>query len=661
MAATSAPSASSATTPSSGKEVLGQPRPSPTTAHLPATCDGFDAAFPHSATHESSTNKELDAFSWGSACVVPTALTLQSNAVAYNTGTDGPKPDTTRLRSRKRYRALALPEHRGAEKDPQLLKAVEDAAPMLWGCDVQTTGVNGLSDDAFRQRRKLRYRLRRGGLYNIVGGKGKRPALAERSNPPAATPVTTAPGGWPHITLNHIFPASFDSAFCDENGASVPGPSITLSNGKALDTVQYPSDPSLEESPRPASHRRGENQFDAEFLEDMVEKAQSGLSQSPQDDTSLAMGPQEPKDISRSPARAAPPAFGALAAVKLLKSGNGTLFRVAAPSASEARDPLDLASAVPVPEKVPRAVESLAEGPVAESELTQEEQDRSINDWSMGLFLDTHVVDLQAQTGEQWAEQQPQQSEQLQEGIWASQPAEHGQQQQAPESLFAQLPQQAWDSQPLPLTGQQGQGQGQQLPFFPATVAPQQPAHGPSYTMPQQSPPWFSPFLTAAENALNAPFPPQPSDHGNGYTPTFFSWTDPICQWNIWIYCINPTNGQQLWRSVCTGEYRAAEQAPPQAPRGPRGGQLRVPGRARASASAPVGSAPVSLGPAVANAQGNGLFAAGEGVPAPVMMQEQPSEQTLVDPALLGTCNQPGEQVFQPMMSGALEGSPHLE
>lgn len=604
----------------------------------------------------------------GSACQVPTALTAQSDAVAYNTGTDGPKPETTRLRSRKRYRALALPEYPGAKKDPQLLKALSDAAPKLWGCDVQTTGVNGLSKDAYRERRKLRHTLRaRGGLFNIVGekepnAKEKRLALAERPNPPAATPVITRPGGWPPIALYDIFPASSGSGVWHENGASVPAARTTLSTGKAPDTVLHPSDPSLEESPRPASYPRGDSQSSAEVLDYIVEKTQSGLSQSPQDDTSLAIGPCVPEDISASSAPASPPAFGVFAAVELLKSGDGGLFGAAASSAPEAGDPLDLASAVPVPEEAPGVVDSFAEGPVTESELTHEELQRSINDLSMNIFLDTHVADLQAQTGQQLAEQQPQQTEQLQEDIWALQPAEHGQRQQAPQDLSAQLPKQAWDFQPLSLTGQQGQGQGQQVPFYPATIPPQQPAHGPSYAMPQQSPPWFSPFLTSAENALNAPFPPLRP------TANFSTWTNPDYPWDIHIYFI--MDGQGFWHSVWSGECRLAAplpafqppQPPFQPPRGPRGGQLRLTGRARASASTPVnfGSAPVLLSPAVANAQGNGLLAAGLRGPTPVMMQEQPSEQSLVDSTLLATRNRPGEQVFQPMMSGALQGSPNM-
>ena len=617
-----------------------------------AAASSASSPLPHSATHESSKNQDIDAFFPRPACVVPTALTVQSNAVPHKAGTDGPKPDTTRLRSRKRYRALALPEHRGVKKDAQLLKAVEDAAPKLWGCDIQTTGVNGLSNDAFQKRRKLRHELRRGGLYDIVGGKGERPALAERSNPPAATSVVAAPGGWPPITFNHLCHASSDSAFWDENEASVPGPSITFSNGKALGTVQYPSDPSLEESSRPASHRWGESHLDAKFLDAIVEKAQSGFSQSPQHDTSLAMGPHKPKDISRWPAPAAPSASGVSAAEGLLKSRNGTLLGVAASSAPEAGDPLDLASAVPVPGKVPGVVEPFAQGPVAESELTQEEQDRLINDLTMDMFLDTHVVHLQAQTGQQLAEQQLQQSDQLQEGIWAPHPAEHGQQQQAAQNPSAQLPQWNWNPQPLPLTGQQDQGQGQQMPFFPATVPPQQPAHGPPYAMPQQSPPWFSPFLTSAQNALNAPFPPLRP------TANFTTWTNPECPWDIHIYFI--MNGQGYWHSVWSGEYRMAAAVPPfQPPRGPRGGILRQP-RVSASASAKGSSVPVSLSPAVANAQGNGPLAAGRGGSAPAMMQEQPSEQFLVGPASPATQSWPGEQVFQPMMSGALEGSPHL-
>ena len=616
----SAPLASFATSASGEKEVSGQPRPSLTIAHPQPKCDGFDAAFKGSAKQTRSTKRGLDALFLGSACQVPTAPTAGSNAEAYNAGTYGPKPDATRLQAHKRSReeaeheALALPKPRRAKKDQEPLSL------------------------CIRQ------------------------PLAEWPNPPAATPVITRPSGWPRITPNDALSVSPGSGFWDENGASVPRVSTTLPKGNALDAVLPLPLSSVGELPRPALRAQDLSRSDGDFMRFMVGWSQSGLSSSPQDGTSLAVDPPVSEHIPASPAPAAPLASGAAAATELLRSGIGALFGAAAISAPEAGDPIDLGSVVPAPGEAPGVIGTFGEGPVTDSWPTQEDIDGFAKDLSMEPFFETPGLEMQAHTGQQAAEQQPQQSEQLQESIWASQPAEYVVQQQAPQNLSAQLPQQAGDFQPLPLTGQQGQDQGQQMPFFPATALPQQPAPGHPYAMPQQQqPPWFNRFLTAPENALNAPFPPERD--GNGYTPTFSTWADENYPWDI--YVLTMIYGQWFWRSVWSGLYRLAGPVqippppppPPQPRRGPRGGILRGVGQPGVKASAPVnlGSAPVSLNPGVPSAQGNGRPAAGSGSPAPVMTQEQPSEGTLVDPALLASRASPGEEVFQPMMSGALQ------
>ena len=621
-----------------------------------------------SATLDSShtsASSDLDPYLLWSTCQAQTTLKARSNAVTFNSGTPGPKqdthspkpdahgpkPDTTRLRAQRRYRALALPEHGRANKDPLLRKALKDAAPKLWGCNVQTAGANGLSEDAVRKRRMLRHMLRaQGGTFNILEAKKKRPALAERPNPPPANPVVTGPGGQPHFPL---YGGILASSPWDENGAFVLEASTPLSKSRAPDTTPHRSDPSVVESPPLPLHPRRLSQSDAEFSDHIVGLTQWDLSQSPQDDISLAVGPHTPEEIiSISSAPASPPTLGVLAAVECVKSGAGTLFGAAASSAPEAGAPVDLSSAVPVLGEVPEAVELLAENPVGEFELTQEELDRFQNDQEMNFVLEKYEADLQAQAGQQLGEQQLQPIEQLQEGIWASQPAEHEQQQQAAQNLSVQSSQWDWNRQPVLLTGQQGHGQEQQMPLFPTTVPPQQPAHGLCVSMPQQAPLWFDPSRTIEQNILHAPFPPQ--QFSNCYN----SWTNPNCPWDIHIY-LN-INGQGYWHSVWTGQWRFAATVPTQASvepvRGPRGGILRR-SRLSASASASSGSAPVSLSPDVGSAQGKALLAAGPGSPAPVTMQEQPTEQSLVDPALLAAFDDfdwPEEEVLQPMMSGAL-------
>lgn len=580
--------------------------------HDKQMCDDFDAAFPPSTTSGTSLYKALFAFYHGATAPVPTALMAESNAAAYHGRTYGPRrPYSSRLPPHKRFRkgaehtaGLELRKHRRAEEEPGLLEAVGDAVPSLWGCDVQTFGENGLSDAAVRKRRKLsRYLRDEGGPVQIVGG--DEPVEAEEPDDfaTAATAATAdvtdfslaldaAFSGSPRIAPVEAYPAPSGSGFGDENAVPVPGASEGWNN--ALHPPLLP-----EEDLPPLS------QAEEEFMQSLVDMTQ-GVYPTP------------------------PPDLGVAAAAELLKS-------------------LDLGSIVPVSGEVPATVGLVAEGPAVESGFAQQEQGQSMESVSMDNFLEMPVPELHTQSGQQLANLSAEQ-------LRPSQPLDQSQQQQAPQNPVAQQPQPAWGSSLLAPISQQGPGQGQQVPFFPATVPLQQPANGPPVALPQQPPQWFDASQSAtANNAPPAGFPPQQPAPGymsqqpfNDYQPlqSYTTWTDPGNPMNRWVCFFDPSQGRFFWRSLLTGAVAAAMAQVPQPqsqpPRGPRGGLLRVAGRPRVSTPA-------------------GSVAAGSG------SQAQPSPQTSLDPATLATGSQvatgdqPGQPGFIPLMSGALRGSPGLE